>query len=293
MGMTDKVKKYGAIAVIFAIGFAIGAYALVSNAGEDSDKLKVAIEEQNAEKNKLKDKKDTLVEEMEKELSSAKTDEEKEAIKEKFDKEISKVDKEIDKIEINISKDEKKYETALKEETKKETQNAPSKNEVKPNTDKKSDSVNKDANKKTETDKKTESNKKADEDKKTNNNQSGNNSSADKKTDSDKKVETNKNESVTPSEKPKTPKKVLVKEAWDEEVDDLDLPIYEYVKYWWIRFDDGRGIVRYYDEAEWYYIAGSDPNACQWGDGDDYEERFLGYEKKIIHHDAIYKEVYE
>lgn len=205
--MTDKIKKYSVIAVTLVIGFTIGITALVSNAGEDSDDLKVAIEEQNAEKNELKDKKDTLVEEMEKELSSAKTEEEKEAIKEKFDKEISKVDKEISKIETNISKDEKKYETALKEETKKETQNAPSKNEVKPNTDKKSDSVNKDkdTNKKTETDKKTES---------------------------DKKVVTNKNESVTPSEKPKEPEKKKVwvvdqeaQDAWDETVRDLENPI--------------------------------------------------------------------
>lgn len=75
---------------------------------------------------------------------------------------------------------------------------------------------------------------------------------------------------------------VVDRKAYDEEVENLDKPVYEYVKYWFIRYDDGR-FVKYYDEIQWDYITGSDPEAARWG-GPEYEERIAGYEKEIIHH---------
>lgn len=76
--------------------------------------------------------------------------------------------------------------------------------------------------------------------------------------------------------------------AWDEEVDDLNYPVYEITDYWWIRFDDERGVVRYYDKEEWKIVRSSDPHARQ--NGNDYEKRLAGYKKKVIHHPAAEEE---
>ena len=73
--------------------------------------------------------------------------------------------------------------------------------------------------------------------------------------------------------------------AWDEEVDDLDKPVYEYIDCWWIRFDDERGIVRYYDKEEWKIVRSSDPHARQ--NGNENEKHLTGYKKKTIHHPAV------
>ena len=97
------------------------------------------------------------------------------------------------------------------------------------------------------------------------------------------------NKPVKP-EKPKKEKVWVVDSpavpAWDEEVDNLDRPIYEERYRWWIIFTDERGEQWFYDEEEWYNAYSDNPDAGSWG-GPDIEYILKGYKKKIIHHKAI------
>lgn len=97
------------------------------------------------------------------------------------------------------------------------------------------------------------------------------------------------NKPVKP-EKPKKEKVWVVDSpavpAWDEEVDNLDRPIYEERYRWWIRFTDERGEQWFYDKQEWYNAYSDNPDAGSWG-GPDIEYILKGYKKKTIHHEAI------
>ena len=278
--MTKKFRKYG----IILLAFTVTASALfLTGCGKDAEKttseeVKAEITAQTATKNDLTDQKEEVIRSMEKELENAKTPEEKEQIKAKYEEKINKIDKEIAKVESDISKKEEKFETAKKEEAKKEEakKDEPKKEESKKPANDAKPSVKPDS-------KPSQGGGTAvkPDTKPTPKPEAKPQPKPEVKPDTGKKPEQNNK----PAEKPKEP--VLVKPAWDEEVDDLDLPIYEEIDKWWIEFRDGTE-KWYYDEDEWYDAYADNPKAGSWG-GPEVEYKLIGYHKKIIHHEAIYE----
>lgn len=72
---------------------------------------------------------------------------------------------------------------------------------------------------------------------------------------------------------------VVDKPAWTETV---KKPVYAYRETWWINFGNGN-IKTYYDKQEWRNAYLGNPDAVQWGNGED-EEYISHYETTYVEH---------